>query len=168
MFVPAPRLPGKGSAIRAAHMGYTSVPPGQDSLRGAHTVRCSQSHSARTVPVQCPYSARCSARTVPDVVFAIHRAKTCTRSSRSINTCSYQEIIIAGAHVKTFCVIYTSGTVRALHRALYGHCTGTVRALYSRCNLLSRPYIVSTCDALFKPRRMARRSGPQSRVSIYL
>ena len=77
----------------------------------ARTVPVQCPYSARTVPVQCPHSARCKKWAFAHVALFQSRAIT-EHHSLDIARCE-------NAHF--------------LHRALYGHCTGTVRALSGHC-----------------------------------
>ena len=76
------------------------------------------SHSARTVPAQCPHSARNSARTVP-------AGKNCTFAQ----TRQQENLLFRLLILKTvvFACGHCAGTVAGTVRALCGHCAGTVQ-----------------------------------------
>ena len=84
-------------------------------------------HSARAVPVQCPYSAR----TVP-----VHSARW-KNTALSLDSWPREEnnllilssISAAATKSKESAVFFQRALCTGTVRALYGHCAGTVRAL---------------------------------------
>ena len=108
---------GCASAARARPTKSLLLPPGTRCPYGARTVpvQC---------PMQCPYGARCG--------FCNTSCKNMSGEQQQYKYIEFVGNSNRGCTCKTFCVIYTSGTVRALHWAPYGHRTGTVCLVETR------------------------------------